>query len=527
MARRGDESRPRTAEEREAARLERERRRALREGREPPEEPAPASEPAPEPASEPAPEPEPVDEPTWEPFAHEPDPEPRPVAPERSDPPERNDPAERSDPAERNGEVDDPQPTQPLEPVGTVRARRTVSLPRPQVEDLGHHTDSWDRPIGTVKVSRGDYQPQPGAPGMPPHRSIGVRGGKARRRLRRLAPLIPLTVLAGFGVVAVLLFQPFHGKGHGSVVVSIPAGASSSDIGDLLAKKGVVDSGFFFEVRARLSGDRSKLRAGTYKLKKSMSYAAALSALTAAPGAAATIEVTLPEGPSRRELAAKVRQAGVSGSYLVASQRSSLLNPRSYGAPKGSSLEGFLFPDTYELRRKGATAVQLVADQLKTFKTEFAKVDLSKARSRHLSRYDVLIIASMIEREAVVPKDRALISAVIYNRLRRGMPLGIDATLRYRLSNWTRPLKQSELNTSSAYNTRRHTGLPPTPIGNPGLASIQAAAAPAKVKYLFYVVKPCGNGAHAFSSTDAQFQKDVNAYNRARAKRGGKDPSKC
>jgi UPF0755 protein len=133
----------------------------------------------------------------------------------------------------------------------------------------------------------------------------------------------------------------------------------------------------------------------------------------------------------------------------------------------------------------------------------------------------------MVAREAGVAKDRRLISAVIYNRLRRGMPLGIDATLRYRLNNWSRPLRQSELDTNSEYNTRKVQGLPPTPIGNPGLASLRAAADPANVGYLFYVVKPCGNGAHAFSSTDAQFQKDVQAYNRAREKRGGKDPSRC
>jgi UPF0755 protein len=127
----------------------------------------------------------------------------------------------------------------------------------------------------------------------------------------------------------------------------------------------------------------------------------------------------------------------------------------------------------------------------------------------------------------MVPKDRRLISAVIYNRLEEGIPIGIDATLRYRLNDWTRPLKRSELRANSAYNTRTRKGLPPTPIGNPGLDSIRAAANPAHVSYLYYVVKPCGNGAHAFSSTDSGFQKDVAAYNRARAKNGGKDPSHC
>jgi len=126
-----------------------------------------------------------------------------------------------------------------------------------------------------------------------------------------------------------------------------------------------------------------------------------------------------------------------------------------------------------------------------------------------------------------VQKDRPLIAAVIYNRLKLRMPLGIDATIRYGLNNWTQPLKQSELQKDGPYNTRTRLGLPPTPIGSPGLASIKAAANPAKVDYVYYVVKPCGNGAHVFSSTDAKFQRDVAAYNAARAKRGGKDPSRC
>ncbi|MEA2285924.1 MAG: hypothetical protein QOJ21_1967, partial [Solirubrobacteraceae bacterium] len=138
-----------------------------------------------------------------------------------------------------------------------------------------------------------------------------------------------------------------------------------------------------------------------------------------------------------------------------------------------------------------------------------------------------LIIASMIEREGLVARERRLISAVIYNRLKQGIPLGIDATIRYALNNWSRPLRVSELQRDTPFNTRLRKGLPPTPIGNPGLAAMRAAANPASVNYIFYVVKPCGNGAHAFSSTDAQFQRDVAAYNRARARRGGKDPSRC
>ena len=130
------------------------------------------------------------------------------------------------------------------------------------------------------------------------------------------------------------------------------------------------------------------------------------------------------------------------------------------------------------------------------------------AKSKHLTRYDVLIIASMIEREAQLPRERPLVAAVIYNRLKQGMPLGIDATIRYYMNNWQRPIRVSELEADEPYNTRLNRGLPPTPIGNPGLASLQAAAHPAHKPYLFFVRKPGKCGAHAFSSTDAQFERD-------------------
>jgi UPF0755 protein len=351
---------------------------------------------------------------------------------------------------------------------------------------------------------------------------------KSRRGLRRLIPLLLLVPVAAIIVFLVLLFQPLHGNGKGSVTVKVPTGAAASAIGNELSHAGVVSSGFFFALRARISGQRQKLRAGTYTMRKGMSYSAALAQLTTAPVAAPVIRVTLPEGPSRRELALRVKAAGIKGDYLAATRRSSVLNPRAYGAPKStSSLEGFLFPATYELKRSGANATTLVGEQLQAFKRNFAGVSLTAAKRKNLTRYDVLTIASMIDREALVPKDRGLIAAVIYNRLKQGIPLGIDATIRYQLGNFSRPLKVSELQRDTPYNTRIRKGLPPTPIGNPGLASIKAAANPAHVSYLYYVVKPCGNGAHAFSSTDAQFQRDVAAYNRARAKRGGKDPSTC
>jgi uncharacterized YceG family protein len=254
-----------------------------------------------------------------------------------------------------------------------------------------------------------------------------------------------------------------------------------------------------------------------------MSYSTALDSLKqgVAPN---VVQIVIPEGKSRREIAALTRN--LKGSYLAASARSPYLNPSHYGAKHARNLEGFLFPASYQLK-KGASARTLVKEQLQAFRQNLAKVNLSYAHKKNLTTYDVLIIASMVEREAAVPRDRPLIASVIYNRLHDNMPLGIDSTLRYALNDWTHPLRVSQLASPSPYNTRNHDGLPPGPIGNPGLASIEAAAHPPKTSYLFFVVKPCGNGAHVFSSTNAQFLRDEARYNSARAKNGGNSPEKC
>jgi uncharacterized YceG family protein len=137
----------------------------------------------------------------------------------------------------------------------------------------------------------------------------------------------------------------------------------------------------------------------------------------------------------------------------------------------------------------------------------------------------VVIIASMIEREVQVPKERALVAAVIYNRLHAGMPLQIDATVRYASGNFTEPISPSELEINSPYNTYTNSGLPPGPIGNPGLDSIEGAAHPAQEPYLYYVVKPNTCGEHTFATTEAEFSRAKAAYDEARAANGGNAPT--
>ena len=155
-----------------------------------------------------------------------------------------------------------------------------------------------------------------------------------------------------------------------------------------------------------------------------------------------------------------------------------------------TKLEGFLFPATYDFLGT-TTSRQLANEQLQAFCENWTALDLSYARKKNLTPYDVLIIASMVEKEALAPEERPLVAAVIYNRLHARMPLGIDATLRYGLHiPPTKSILQSQLDSNNPYNSRKLPGLPPTPIANPGLASIQAAAHPANVNYLYFVRKP-------------------------------------
>jgi uncharacterized YceG family protein len=173
--------------------------------------------------------------------------------------------------------------------------------------------------------------------------------------------------------------------------------------------------------------------------------------------------------------------------YLAAVRRAG--TPPCFRA-RSMAEEGFLFPATYEFFEQ-TTSTLLVHDQLAAFCDNWQRVNLSYARTKHLTPYDVLIIASMVEKETLSPDERRLVAAVIYNRLHKRMPLQIDATLRYGLNiPPTESIHESQLHSSSPYNTRNRFGLPPTPIANPGLASMQAAADPARVDYLYFVRKP-------------------------------------
>jgi UPF0755 protein len=282
--------------------------------------------------------------------------------------------------------------------------------------------------------------------------------------------------------------------------VRIPSGTTAVDIGQLLEQAGVIDDGAGFREYAKAQGEGAEFKAGTYRFRAGTDYDAIIQRLDAGPPAPRVAKLVLPEGFRLTEIEARVAALGMSrGAYRRAVARAT---PPA-GFPQASSPEGFVFPATYDVR-PNEPARELVAAQVAAFRRAFRHVDLRYARAHNLTPYDVLIIASMIEREAHVPRDRRLISAVIYNRLRRGMSLGIDATLLYALGSWTATIHQSDIDRDGPYNTRKRLGLPPTPICSPGLASLRAAAHPAPVDYLYYVVKP-GTGAHYFTDSYRDF----------------------
>ena len=239
-----------------------------------------------------------------------------------------------------------------------------------------------------------------------------------------------------------------------------------------------------------------------------------------------TDDLLIVEGLTRDQIADEV-QKNVKGNYLNASDKAPKgFDLKKYDAQDAPNLEGFLFPATYPITKK-ETAKELVDQQLAAFQENFSQVDLSYAKSKNLTPYDVLIIASMIEKEIQVPEERKLAAAVIYNRLKAGDTLGIDATIRYYLRNYDEQLTESELaDTNDPYNTRVIPGLPPTPIANPGLASLEAAANPAKSDVYYFVVKPGTCGEHVFVRTNAEFQQAEAAYQQALQEQGG-SPTDC
>lgn len=332
----------------------------------------------------------------------------------------------------------------------------------------------------------------------------------ARRARRRRAGYVALALLAfvvGLGAgYARGYFSP--GKEGPVVTVTIPQGATLTVISQVLADRGVVAHARAFVIKAQSDGYSTQFKPGTYRFHKNEPYNLLVAGLLkgARP---VTVKVTIPEGFTVAQSAALVA-AKVPGVKKSAYLRLARAHPPAFalqGYKQGTTLEGLLFPATYEVA-PGTSAAGFIAKQLTAFRENLGEVDLTRAGKANLTPYDVVTIASMVEREAEAPQERPLVAAVIWNRLRKGMRLQIDATIQYALGKQKPVLTYHDLTIDSPYNTYTHGGLPPTPIANPGLASLMAAADPAHVDYLYYVARNDGSGRHYFTNSYSQFLVD-------------------
>jgi len=327
--------------------------------------------------------------------------------------------------------------------------------------------------------------------------------------------LLVLILLCILGGVLLSYLQIFSSGPEGrKVIISIEDGSTTSDIAELLARKGLVKSSTVFRLVARYTNSGDKLQAGDYTLNTGMSMLEIIGALQKSKGEARFF--TIPEGYTLRQIAVVVEEKGIS-------TKEEFLKLTEKGVPEeidfkyshlleGRKLEGFLFPDTYAFS-EDTTSLDVVKVMLKRFQEVVPEDFAEKAASHGLSPYKVIILASMIEREAKVKEERPLISAVYYNRMKKDMLLQCDATIQYLFEKPKELLTYDDLEIDSPYNTYLHRGLPPTPIASPGLSSIKAALEPASVNYLYYVVKGT-DGAHKFSETYEEHQQAVEEYSR-------------
>lgn len=334
-----------------------------------------------------------------------------------------------------------------------------------------------------------------------------------RRRTRRRGliklGIFFLLILALFGAGALYARSVASGVGGAGapVKVIVPEGATAGEIADLLAAKDVIKNSWMFKLFARFDGRAGSLKPGEYDMETGMSFNEVLSTLEDGP----VVEIerfTVPEGKTVQEVVAIIRdKTSVSATEFKAELESGRY--RLPIMPAGvTSLEGLLFPKTYDIR-KGTTAGQVLQMMLDQFTDETRAVDWSKVKAG-LTPYQVVIAASLIEREAKIQEDRPKIAQVIYNRLARGMRLQIDATVQYgylmKTGSYKGRLTYADYELDHPYNTYRIDGLPPGPIASPRLASIVAMLEPAQTNAIYYI--HCDKrGGHAFADNASQFEK--------------------
>ena len=334
---------------------------------------------------------------------------------------------------------------------------------------------------------------------------------KIRRKRRSNAGPAVLGVFLVLAVLAAIfvIYSAATGGENGpapdkSARVEVVKGDTLSDVAAKLEDAGVIKSAFVFELQARYEGYGTEIKTGRYTFEAGQDSEEILRKLTAGE-AVPTITVTIPEGLTLEETARTV----AADSGVPASEFEKAAHRTDYGYafldnPHVKTTEGYLFPARYDFE-KGVTARQIVDRLLGQYLLETQDLDIADAKERlDLKEYQVVTVASLIEKEAATPEEKPLIASVIYNRMRKDTPLQIDATIQYALKRPKTNLSLADLKIDSPYNTYKNKGLPPGPICSPSRESIQAALNPANTNYLYYVLEADGQK-HFFTSNYDDF----------------------
>ena len=316
----------------------------------------------------------------------------------------------------------------------------------------------------------------------------------------------PLGLFYSFGK----LIQPVDAYSKNTISVEIPSGSSTLKIANLLKENNLIKSDLAFRILSRLSKSDGKMQAGKYVLGNDMDAKAIIQALVAGDVTHDTIKFTIPEGFEFNQIVSRLESNG-----LI--DRKKFMQLANFGdfnykfledIPKGENrLEGFLFPDTYQVA-KDASEEEILKKMLDRFNQVFQESYYQRAKDANMSINEVITLASIIEREAKLDKERPLVSSVFHNRIEQKMLLQSCATVQYILGERKENLTLKDIETNSPYNTYKYQGLPPKPIASPGKPSIEAALYPEKTDYLFFVVSK--NGEHAFSKTYKEHLKAKN-----------------
>lgn len=331
-----------------------------------------------------------------------------------------------------------------------------------------------------------------------------------------------MLVLAIVGSVTYMAWQNLSSNNETPqepVKVTIGEGMTATQIGELLQDEKVIKNALVFKLMVKKQGVESDFKPGEYELNTGMDYDEVIETLIAGPPIKIA-KITLPEGWTAKQMASRISAlTGINkDDYLTVVEQGLTSADYPFLTESNSptnSLEGYLYPQTYNVP-EDMTAQEFVDMQLAEFQKANGSLNWDNAKTLGRTTYEVMVIASLIERETMVDNEKPIIASVINNRLKKNMLLQIDATIQYALPQQKERLTYDDLEIDSPYNTYKHAGLPPGPICNPSHSSIEAALNPAPTEYLYYVLAPDNSGRHVFTKTYNEFLNAKNQYLRSR-----------